>query len=69
VATIFKKNTSAYKTFRNLYNKTLRSSKKLYYKKSLENNTKNLKKTWEILRSAIDSGGPKRNLIAEIFLN
>jgi len=62
-------NSASFKTFRNLYNKTLRAAKKLYFEKSLKRNQRNLKKTWDILRSAINSGGNKRNVISEIFIN
>ena len=49
-------NKNAYRTFRNLFNKTLRAAKKLHYEKQLQKNFRNLKKTWEILRSVINSG-------------
>jgi len=62
-------NKNTFKTFRNLFNKTLRAAKKLYFEKQLQKNFKNLKKTWEILRSVINSGGPKRDPITELFVN
>jgi hypothetical protein len=67
IPTDFNKN--AYRTFRNLFNKTLRAAKKLHYEKQLQKNFRNLKKTWEILRSVINSGGPKRDPISELFVN
>jgi len=59
VATIFKKNTSAYKTFRNLYNKTLRAAKKVYYKKSLEKIPKTLRKPGKYSALLLTLGGLK----------
>jgi hypothetical protein len=62
-------NKNIFKTFRNLFNKTLRAAKKPYFEKQLQKNFKNLKKTWEILRSVINSGGTKRDPISELFVN
>ena len=42
-----------YKTYRNLYNTVLRSSKKLYYESALANSKKDPKKTWHILNELI----------------
>jgi len=52
-----------------LYNKTVKAAKKLYFEKNLQKNQKNLKKTWDLLRSAINSGGPKRDPLSELFIN
>jgi len=60
-------NKNIFKTFRNLFNRTLRAAKKLYFEKQLQKNFKNLKKTREILCSVINSGGPKRDPISELF--
>jgi len=62
-------NTNIYKTYRNVYNSTLRTAKKLFYEKKLGENQNNLKKTWDILRSAINSGGQKKEPISELFVN
>ena len=40
---------SNYKTFRNLYNTVIRAAKKTYFHTQIENNSKNLRKTWQIL--------------------
>jgi hypothetical protein len=45
--------TLKYKTYRNLFNTLMRKSKKMYFDTGLQNNRKNPKKTWEILREAI----------------
>jgi hypothetical protein len=58
-----------YKTYRNVYNLTLRAAKKRYFEAKLNENQNNLKKTWDILRSAINSGGHKKEPISELFVN
>jgi len=60
---------NTYKTYRNVYNSTLRTAKKLHFEKKLNENQNNLKKTWDILRSAINTGGQKREPISELFVN
>ncbi len=60
-------NVTEYKLYRNLYNKILRMSKKNFYDKKLGENTSNLKKTWDILRSVLNSGGSTKNPISELF--
>jgi len=51
-----------------VYNSALRTAKKLYYEKILHENQNDLKKTWGILKSAINSGGRKKELISELFV-
>jgi hypothetical protein len=46
-------NLDNYKRYRNLFNSLLRKSKTHYFETNLQNNEKNPKKTWEILREAI----------------
>jgi len=58
-----------YKTYRNVFNTTLRAAKKLFFEKKLSENQNNLKKTWDVLRSAINSGGQKKDPISELFSN
>jgi len=41
-----------YKKFRNIYNSTLRASKKMYFDKNFELNRKNPKRTWDLLKEA-----------------
>jgi hypothetical protein len=45
-------NLDNYKNFRNLYNKTLRTSKKVYFEQKIQQNKKNPKKTWDTLKEA-----------------
>ena len=46
-------NKMKFKRYKNMYNKVLRSAKKLYYEQTLESQKHNLRKTWEILKEAI----------------
>ena len=46
-------NWTQYRNYRNVFNKTVRASKKLYYLTNIEKNAKNQKKTWDILRELI----------------
>jgi len=62
-------NTRIYKLYRNLFNTTLRAAKKMFFERKLNENQNNLKKTWDVLRTAINSGGKSRELISELFSN
>jgi len=48
-----------YKNYRNLYNKLVRAAKKLYFDKQLQIHQSNLKKTWQILHSALNKKSKK----------
>jgi hypothetical protein len=52
-------NISAYRTFRNIYNRVVRASKKLYFDNNLKKSKKNPKKTWSLLKEAI--GQPSKH--------
>ena len=43
-------NWQQYRAYRNIFNKTVRLSKKFHYQSNTEQNIKNPKKTWDILR-------------------
>ena len=43
-------NWQQYRTYRNIFNKTVKLSKKIHYLSNIELNAKNPKKTWDILR-------------------
>jgi len=45
-----------YKNYRQLYFKTVRRAKKLYYTNKLKENVKNPKKTWQTLNEILDKG-------------
>jgi hypothetical protein len=58
-----------YKEYRNLYNKTVRAAKKLYFDKKLESNKSDPKKVWGTLNEALNRPNAKSNLINEILVN
>jgi hypothetical protein len=47
-------NQNKFKTFRNLYNKLVRASKRLFYCEGLHAARKNPKKTWDLINSALN---------------
>jgi len=49
-------NIQFYKTYRNLYNSIVRKAKALYYEKELLLSKKNPRKTWDIMREAMNTG-------------
>ena len=58
-----------FKTYRNLYNKVIKTSKKLYFQSELIKNQSNLKKTWLLLRKAVNNKSKKDNSIQNIIFN
>ena len=61
-------NLNAYKTYRNIFNATLRKSKKLYYETNLLKYKKNPKKTWQLLKEATGMSS-KQETLAELDIN
>jgi hypothetical protein len=61
-------NTTIYKNFRNIYNSTLRLSKKLYFESSLKTHEKNPRKTWELLKETTGSNS-NQHKIESIIVN
>ena len=57
------------KQFRNLYNKTIRAAKKMYFESELKKNQSNLKKSWYIIRGALNKKTTKSSTISNILLN
>jgi hypothetical protein len=55
-------NISAYKAYRNLFNKVMRASKKLYYSNNLTKSKNNPRKTWSILKEAIGQPSSKEKI-------
>ena len=43
-------NKVVFRNFKNLYNRVVRNSKKMYYEKQFDDNKNNIKKTWALLR-------------------
>ena len=60
---------STLKLFRNLYNKTIRAAKKMYFESELKKNQSNLKKSWDIIRGAINKKSSKSSTISNIVHN
>ena len=58
-----------FKNFRNLYNTVIRNAKKLYFQRQLEENQKNLSKTWQILVLAINKKTKKVNDLSHLTIN
>ena len=58
-----------YKNYRNLYNKIIRASKKLYFQNELTKHQSDMKKTWEILRKAINNSKKRDNSIQNLICN
>jgi len=61
-------NTTKYKTYRNLYNHVLRDAKKKYYDTEFQKNTSNLKRTWELIKSAMNANSSKQT-ITNLFVD
>jgi len=61
-------NIRKYKIFRNLYNCTLRAAKKKYYDDEFKKNVSNIRRTWELIKSAVNSNSTKQN-ISSLFIN
>ena len=59
---------STYKNYRNLYAKIIRASKKLYYEQQLSKHQSDSKKTWQILRKAINKSKKSDNSIKNIIV-
>ena len=57
------------KTFRNLYTKILREAKKIYFEQSLHISQSNVKKTWDLIRTAMNKKTDKSSTINNIFVN
>ncbi len=65
----FEPHISNFKKFRNLYARVLRASKKLHYQHILNKYQSNAKKTWQILRKAVNNTGKKPNSIQKIIVD
>jgi hypothetical protein len=55
-------NNDRYKVYRNLYNRLIRISRKMYYEKVLSDNKNNLRKTWQILYEALNKPTAKQKI-------
>ena len=63
-------NLAVYRKYRSVYNKTLRAAKKLYFENELCNAGTNLKRTWNLIRQAINLK-PKKNssAVSNLLIN
>jgi len=62
-------NHDIYKKFRNLYNIVVRTAKKSFLHSQIESNSKNLRKTWQILSNAIRKPTGKKVNCASLNIN
>ena len=60
---------SQLKLFRNLYNKVIRAAKKMYFENELLANQSNLKKSWALIRLALNKKHSKDSSISKILVN
>ena len=58
-----------FKKFRNIYNSVIRNAKKLYFQRQLEENQKNLRKTWQLLFASINKKTKKQNNLSHLTIN
>jgi hypothetical protein len=58
---------NAYNSYRNIYNRLVKAAKKLYFDNEFKKNSSNLKRTWDLLRFAINSDCKTKTPINEIF--
>ena len=55
------------KIYRNLYNKLIRVAKKMFYEYELRINQGNLKKSWDLIRHALNKKQSKNSVISKII--
>jgi hypothetical protein len=60
---------SVLKDYRNVYNKVVRTAKKLYFEKKLASNQANIKKVWQILYSAVNIKRTKTSNIRDLIID
>ena len=59
----------SFKKFRNLYNRVLRVAKKTFFENELRANQSNAKKSWDLIRLALNKRQDKSSAICNISLN
>ena len=62
-------NREKFKKFRNLYNTIVRTAKKNFFQSQIESNAKNLRKTWQILSTAIRKNKTNKDSCSSLFVN
>jgi hypothetical protein len=62
-------NRQLFRDYRNVYNKVIRTAKKLYFEKKLIANQSNIKKVWQILYSAVNIKRAKTSSVKNLLIN
>lgn len=62
-------NSANYKKFRNIYNSTLRTAKKLYFDNEFETHKSNLRKTWQTLNLAVNKNNQNKFPISTLLID
>jgi hypothetical protein len=62
-------NNLLFKQFRNLYNTVIRTAKKNYFQAQIEANSKNLRKTWQLLFNAIRKTKNKKDNCTSLLID
>ena len=62
-------NIQLFKQYRNLYNNVIRTAKKNYFQSQIEANSKNLRKTWQLLYNAIRKTKNKKDSCTSLMVN
>ena len=62
-------NSNKFKVYRNIYNVVIRNAKKLHYERELRAAQSNLKKTWSILKNAINKPTTKSSNIESLNID
>jgi len=62
-------NIQIFKQYRNLYNSVVRTAKKNFFQNQIEANSKNLRKTWQLLYNAIRKTKNKKDNCTSLLVN
>ena len=62
-------NCEKFKNFCNIYNTVVRTAKKNFFQLQIESNSKNLRKTWQILSSAIRKNKTSKDSCSSLFVD
>ncbi len=57
------------KNYKNIYNKVIRESKRIYFEEALEKNKSNLRKSWQLLKEATRKHNNESSSIKQININ
>jgi Reverse transcriptase (RNA-dependent DNA polymerase) len=58
-----------YKRFRNLYNKTVKLAKKMYFERELKEHQSDAKKSWSLIKTALRKSNAKNSCILSLSVN